>query len=270
VVIQELLSAKVFVLKINLLANKTNLIFGHFEGQVFNHEDYQIVQTKSNPSYHWGNYIIFKKAPVAGDMAKWMQLFDDSFQYYMEPHHYCFTWDVEDKGEVEEFIENGYALGINQLLAARELEKPNKVNKKIKVRKLKSDQDWEDVIDLQVLCADPKYLDETYYDFKRNQMINYRKMSEEGLGSWYGAFLDGEMVGDLGIYTVEDIARYQNVGTHPEYRKQGICSTLVYKAAELAAKEYGVSKFTIVADADSVAATIYKNLDLSILKLHIA
>ncbi len=56
-------------------------------------------------------------------------------------------------------------------------------------------------------------------------MASYRQMFEAGMASWFGAFMDGQLVGDLGVFCEGIVGRYQNVGTHPEYRRQGICFT---------------------------------------------
>lgn len=95
-------------------------------------------------------------------------------------------------------------------------------------------EDWESVIKLQTLCADPKYFNGYYEDFKRKQIAEYRQMTEAGMGNWFGAFIGDTLVGDLGIFFENEIGRYQNVGTHPNYRRKGIYGTLVYEAGKAA------------------------------------
>ena len=43
---------------------------------------------------------------------------------------------------------------------------------------------------------------------------------------------------DLGIYFEDDLGRYQNVTTHEDFRRQGICATLVYEAGQYAIKNW--------------------------------
>lgn len=91
-------------------------------------------------------------------------------------------------------------------------------------------------------------------------MTSYRKMSEAGMGSWFGVFIDGKLVGDLGIFYEGNVGRYQNVGTHPDHRRQGIYGTLVYQTGLLAFEEFGVEHLVMEADIDYHAARIYESV----------
>ncbi|MEO0336944.1 MAG: hypothetical protein AAF202_11140, partial [Pseudomonadota bacterium] len=190
-------------------------MFAGFSGYVEDKGSYTLIKTPSNPGYHWGNYIVFDRAPVSGDLNRWKSVFDREFVYYQEPHHYVFTWDTEsdEKGVIDEFLEAGFEFDSAVVLTAKKLKKPPHFNNEIRIEKIKSDQQWEGVIKLQTLCSDPKYVNEYYEDFKRSQVHQYRKMAEAGRGDWFGAFVDDRLVGDLGVYFEGGIARYQNVGT---------------------------------------------------------
>lgn len=244
------------------LGRRTDFIFARFSGSVEDKGSYTLIQTPSNPGYHWGNYIVFDKAPRAGDLRNWKELFDKEFPFYSEPHHYVFTWDteVEEKGECHEFLDEGFEFDSAVVLTAKELSEPRHMNNSVSIRKIESNHDWNQVIGNQTLCADPKYLNEYYEDFKRGQMGQYRRMKEAGKGNWFGAFSGDKLVGDLGVYFEGDIARYQSVCTHPEYRRRGICGTLVFFAGQVALKEYGVQSLVMEADPDYHAARIYESV----------
>lgn len=85
-------------------------------------------------------------------------------------------------------------------------------------------------------------------------------MSEAGLGNWFGAFIGEQLVGDLGIFHENGIGRYQNVGTHPNFRKQGICGTLVYQSGLIALRDYKIQYLVMEADPDYHAARIYESV----------
>lgn len=108
------------------------------------------------------------------------------------------------------------------MLTSSKLNPPPHLNRHVEVRKISSDIDWYEVVRLQVMCADPKFMSKDYERFKQRQFDSYRKMVAVGLGSWFGAFIDGKLVGDLGIFFEGNVGRYQNVGTHPNLRRQGI------------------------------------------------
>lgn len=249
-------------MQINSLGRRTDLIFAKFSGAVTDKGFYTLIQTPSNPGYHWGNYIIFNQAPQKGSFKEWTKIFDKEFGYYSEPHHYVFTWDTgnEDKGEHQEFLNANFDLDTAIVLTASKLSLPLHINNLVEVRKISSDQDWNDVINLQTLFADPKFLNEEYKQFKQRQMTSYRKMAEAGMGSWFGAFIDDQLVGDLGIFYEGTVARYQNVCTHPNNRRQGICGTLVYQTGLLALEEFGVEHLVMEADIDYHAARIYESI----------
>lgn len=249
-------------MKITSLSRKTDLIFAKFSGSVANKTNYTLVQTPSNPGFHWGNYIVFDSPPKAGDFLKWKSIFEEEFSYYKKINHMVFTWESipASAGEYQEFIDQGFEFDEGVVLSAKKLVYPSKYNKAIKVKKITTDQEWEDTVHIQVLCADPKFANAGYENFKRKQMVEYREMSEKGMGHWFGAYIGDQIVADLGIFFEDELARYQNVGTHPDFRRQGICQTLVYETAQIALKEYGVSTLVMEADVNYHAAKIYESV----------
>ncbi len=249
-------------MKIRSLGRLTDFIFAQFSGSIQNKGSYTVIQTPNNPGYFWGNYIIFDRPPQQGDLGKWKTLFDKEFPCYSEPQHYVFTWDTEKiaKGYIQEFLDDGFKFESAVVLTANNLQKPPHPNQNISIRKISSDEEWEAVIKLQTLCANPELMADFYDDFKRSQINQYRKMSEARKGDWFGAFIDSKLVGDLGIFFEGDIARYQNVGTHPDYRGQGICGTIVHAAGKIALDEYGVKTLVMEADPEYHAARIYESV----------
>ena len=55
---------------------RTELIFARFDGQVVDRGDHLLVLTPTNPGYWWGNFLLFRHAPGAGDFERWTALFD--------------------------------------------------------------------------------------------------------------------------------------------------------------------------------------------------
>jgi predicted GNAT family acetyltransferase len=100
----------------------------------------------------------------------------------------------------------------------------------------------------------------SYRTFKTKQMQRYRRMAEAGLGHWFGAFVNGVLAADLGVFAENGLARYQSVGTRPEYRRRGLCGTLVHAADEHMRAHFSAHTLVIVADKGSVAADIYRSV----------
>lgn len=85
-------------------------------------------------------------------------------------------------------------------------------------------------------------------------------MTRAGLGLWFGAFLENRLVADLGVFTAGRIGRFQQVGTHPDYRRRGICGALVYQASRYAFDQMKLETLVMVADENYHAAKIYESV----------
>lgn len=69
-----------------------------------------------------------------------------------------------------------------------------------------------------------------------------------------------KLVGELGIYFENGLGRFQSVGTHPDFRRRGICGTMVYLAAKMAMAEFDIKTLVMEADADYHVAKIYESV----------
>jgi predicted GNAT family acetyltransferase len=85
-------------------------------------------------------------------------------------------------------------------------------------------------------------------------------MTEAGYGAWFGAFVDGRLVAQLGLIADGDgIARYQNVETHPDARRQGLAGTLVCRAGQHSLSD-GANTLVMVADPHDAAIRVYRSV----------
>ena len=96
-------------------------------------------------------------------------------------------------------------------------------------------------------------------EFYKKSMRQYQKLTDLGVGEWFGAFVDGKLAGSLGIFYDGELARYQIVSTRPEFQRRGVCSTLVYESAQHAFGK-GAKTLVMVADDDYHAAKIYESV----------
>ena len=69
---------------------------------------------------------------------------------------------------------------------------------------------------------------------KNPRWMSIEKCQERAKVIGFGAFFEGNMVGNLGVFYEQELARYQSIGTNPDFRRRGICGTLVYKAGQIA------------------------------------
>ncbi len=249
-------------MRIKSLGYRTDLFFSIFNGVIHDRGDYLVILTPSNPAYYWGNYLIFPDPPRRGDFDRWKTLFAQEINARQETHHLVFAWDGVDgeTGKIKPFIEAGFLLVQNLVLTARQVVEPPKNNTEVEIRPLSTDWEWEQALQNQIICRNPVFALDEYTPFKRARMDQYRRMTQAGLGEWFGAFYQGRLVADLGLYGGSEFARFQSVETHPEYRRRGICGALVYQASRYGLENMGASQLVMIADEHYFAARIYESV----------
>ena len=249
-------------MRLDSLGYRTDLIFSRFAGEVQARGDYLVIRTPSNPTYYWGNFLIFSHAPQEGDYTRWLKLFAQEIGIPPTVNHVALGWNnaVGEQGDYAPFFADGFVLEESVVLTARQVVFPPKYNSAIEARILTTDEEWEQATQSQIECREAEHSLESYTVFKRAQMASYRAMARQGIGQWFGAFVDGEFAGDLGVFVENGVGRFQAVGTKPEFQRRGVCSTLVYEAAQYALKSLGANVLVMVADANYHAAQIYESV----------
>ncbi len=244
------------------LGLRTEMMFHRFGGLIADRGEYWVVKTPSNPEYYFGNFLLFFEAPGKESLGRWKELFEKEFSSDPAVGHYAFLWDSpnEGLGDVADFRSSGFKVDTAVVLTAKSVHVPAKMNHDVEVRPLHSDEDWREATECQIYCNVADYQKGTYRAFKEKQMDCFRAMAEQGMGHWFGAFLGGRLVGDLGLYKDETLGRFQSVETRPDYRRQGICSTLVFESARYAIQNLGVAELVMVADENYHAAKIYESV----------
>lgn len=240
------------------LGFQTELIFHNALAKVDDRGDHLFINTSSNPTYHWGNLLYFSRPPQREDTEKWIALFKESFAHQPASKHLLFAWDGGYKNaDLSLFLEKGFEKSNDVVLTASSVACPPHPNLEFTVRELTTDGEWASATEVQVLCRDAMFSEASYRIYKIQQMADRRRMTQMGIGKWIGAFVGERCVADMGIFWNQDIARYQQVGTHPDYRNKGLCKHLLYAASQLALQRR-VKKLVIYADNDYHAIRIYK------------
>jgi ribosomal protein S18 acetylase RimI-like enzyme len=247
---------------IKSLGYRTDLFFPQFDGHLINRGDHLVVLTPSNPTYHWGNFLLFAQPPGQGDFERWKTIFEREFRTQPDTHHMAFGWDTitGEIGEVEPFIKNGFNLNRSVVLSTQHVHSPPKLNQQVVIRPIAQDWEWDQALDNQIACRETMFSLAGYTIFKQQQMVRYRNMVSAGWGQWFGAFLDNRLVADLGLFCRDGIGRYQSVGTHPDFRRRGICGTLVYQAANYGFEHLGAQTLVMIAAENYHAAKIYESV----------
>ncbi len=258
-------------MKLTSLGYQTDVLLRSFEGEVTERPDYLVLRTPRNPGYRWGNFLIFAEPPKDGDLAKWKEIFATEIGTPPEYIHFLFGWDGKnpDLGDVQPFLEAGFELYNDVVMTAQSVVPPPKFNRACTVRTFKHD-DWQDWISLK---CDSNLVerdeareadDEGLRTFLANKASEYQRMTEAGLGQWFGAYIDGALAATLGLFVWNGLGRFQFVDTHPEFRRRGLAGTLVYQAAQYGFTKLNAQTLVMCADPDYVAVKIYESVGFKI------
>lgn len=247
--------------EVRSLGYRTDLGFFHHAGQFGVRSDHLIVRSPACPDYYWGNFLLFETAPGPDDFHRWSGLFHEAFRDQPGVRHVAFGWDSPDgeRGEIESFLAAGFHVEESIVLTAEQVQPPPRPNRDVTIRRLVFTSDWQASVQNRLLHASAGAESEAYRRFERGQMEQNR-MVMQAAGAWFGAYLGGQLVADLGIYGVEGLVRFRSVVTHPHFRGLGIGGTLVHAAALHALETWNSERVVIVTEEGSQAERLYRSI----------
>jgi GNAT superfamily N-acetyltransferase len=211
----------------------TDLMLDADAGRITDRGDYLLIRTPENPGYCWGTHLFFPCGPTAQDFVRWRELFVAEFGDIRDITHQAFGWDSPegDMGVAQPF-----------------LDAAPYHNSGLDIHVVDSDNDWQAVIEgATATHARPDATPEQRQGTQARltgQMNGYRALVDAGKGRWFAAFIEDEHVGNFGGFV--DVAGngfFQEVVIHPAYRRQGICRSLTYYAAQYALESLGAAKW---------------------------
>jgi len=231
--------------------------------------NFVVVRTPSNPSFHWGNFLVFPDPPEAGDRERWEAIFDREFGTERPSRHISFTWDriANERGAADtELGDAGYRVeAYVGLIATREELTPHpRANTDVTVRALDVDGDeeaWAQVREIQVEARGPEHEEAAHRDFLVARMADRAARFRAAEGAWYVAETEpGQVVASCGMIVTDGRGRYQEVDTIESHRRLGIASRLVYDAGRDAFDRFGAKRIVIVTEQDNHALYLYESL----------
>lgn len=232
-------------------------------------DGYLVIRCPGNPTFYWGNLLLFDDPPAAGDGPRWERLFAEELGSHPEIEHTTFGWDRVD-GDFgaarKEFPAPDYEpLELAGLIAtAAQLRPHPRENRDVSVRALDPDADaqlWDAAVELQVAGREDDFDEASYTTFRGVRLEELKALFRASGGAWYVALGPaGELVAGCGIVVTGTRARFQAVDTAAAHRRRGICSRLLVEAARHSAEHYGAERFVIAADPDYHALGLYESL----------
>lgn len=242
------------------LGFRTDLMMLAMQGAaIVDQGDHLVVRTATQPTFHWGNFLLFADPPASADTARWQQLFRDEFP---NATHMTFGLDTTDgtTGDLRGFAEAGIAAERSVVLTARVVHPPPRPDSESQSRMLATDDDWSQAVELR-MTVDAVEDVAGHLLFVERRSAAMRALQDGGRGGAFGAFIDDRLVCGLGVYTDGNgVASYQSVETRHGFRNRGLAGMLVAAAGRYALDELGARTLVIVADPEYVASRIYRSV----------
>jgi GNAT superfamily N-acetyltransferase len=241
------------------LGFRTDLMVRVLEGsEVTDHSGYLSVRTPANPEFWWGNFLLLPARAAQGEAGWWLSLFTAEFP---AADHVALGFDItsNDGTDLAGFTAAGLEVQRDTVLTAQALREAPHPNRAASIRQLAGDSDWQLSVNLQGLI-DAEDGTATSQTFTNARNRARRRLAETGQAAWFGAFLDGELVSQLGVISGPGrVARYQDVGTHPAARRRGLAGSLVHHAGQYAINHLRAKTLVIVANPQEDAIRVYRS-----------
>lgn len=221
--------------------------------------DHLVVRSPHNPTHWWGNFLLLSHVPTPADTDRWLATFDSEFP---EAGHVALGFDGVDGsvGDLMSFEAAGLSPEAQTVMTAPSVREPPHPNRDATYRRLSSDDDWAQQVELRLACND-NLEPVGYREFAVQKALTARSLVEAGHGAWFGAFLDGRLVSGMGLFAAgQGLARFQSVETHPDARGRGLAGTLVHHASRYGLDRLGAHTLVMVADPDYSAIRIYRSV----------
>ncbi|AVX04641.1 hypothetical protein MXMO3_02120 [Maritalea myrionectae] len=216
------------------------------------------VHTSSAPNFFWGNYLIVPRTGSSCSAAQLVELFHQRF----DCDHIAIAWDSDvlpSRATLNAFDRMGFEIDQCHGLSFAEIAEPLMELSTNDVRQIESDEDWQRVVSLQqMMLGENTNLADRELVSRRFQ--RFRQLVSAGNGFWFGAFSDGQLAADLGIFVFDGIARFQQIETHPSFRRRGYCTQLLIAAIQQVRRAFGHVRIVLEAEADSDALALYRKI----------
>lgn len=257
-------------MQVRSLGLQTDLALLRLEGSIIEDRgDHLVIRTPHNPGYWSGNSMLLSARSASLGADDWVERFSREFP---EARHRTFAVDAVDgtTDDLGSFVSLGFSVGALAVMTAERVRPPRHSNACAEYRELLASDDWSQSAALRLSTMDRDI--ERFYreDFVRENVATSRRLVESGHGSWFGAFVDGQLVSQLGLLRArEGLARFQSVETHPDHRRQGLAGGLVHHASRFGFDRLDAKTLVMCADPDYFAIDLYRSVGFEVIQRHL-
>jgi GNAT superfamily N-acetyltransferase len=226
--------------------------------------DYWTISSPHIPTFYWGNFILLDELSADDSPHSWIDTFREEF-----PHALHIAIGVDDPHASLElghsFATMGFDIFGSAVLTCRPADLAAALDSPYVTRPLVSDEDWHAVREVGVATRGPGFAEEPYRHFLDDKTRTQRRLCEEGHGAWWGTFVDDQLASCAGIFRTDGAtARYQTVGTLPQFQRRGLARATVTSAGHWAAETFATENLVIVADPDYYAIDLYRQVGFEV------
>ncbi|QPF75122.1 GNAT family N-acetyltransferase [Roseateles sp. DAIF2] len=248
---------------------QTELIFARFDGLVQPRPDCLVIRTPGNPLFYWGNCLVLPRPPRDAELAHWLDRFEAEVgRHTRESGHVAIGFDATAPHEpLTAWQAAGFEIfGTAQLSLEAPAERPAPLPPGFRFAPLDlaRPEQLEAAVAQQCASNDMGYEPAGYRRHRERQMQRYAAMQAAGLGHWFGIWseAEGALVADCGLFRdgTTGLGRFQHVGTHPDWRRRGLCTALIDAVGRHGLQRLGLGTLVMCADPDDVAIGIYESL----------
>ena len=143
-------------MRIRSLGWSTDVRLRRLEGaQVEEREGHLVIRTNANPTYRWGNFLLFPAPPAAGDAERWLARFQHAFP---SADYVAIGIDSPsgDLGVTDDLTAAGLSVDVDTVLTAEALLAPSRESPGAELRRVESDEDWRKATRLRILTAEAR------------------------------------------------------------------------------------------------------------------
>jgi len=237
--------------------------------------DHLIVRCPAMPDFYWGNHLLLHRAPTADAVEHWLTVFAETFGDDPRIRHVAIGWQdhTGDAPAVDAFAARGYLIDDTVVTTLDTPPPARALPEGMTIDIARSDADWQAALELAIVSREARHTASAYRSYLDGIFAQRRIQAEAGRLRWYLAWIDGRVVGDMGLFVVREppgglpvdrldvplpIARFQAVKTHPDARKRGVCSSLLTSVCRDALGPLGVRRLVLMADPSGPAWRIYQ------------
>ncbi len=241
------------------LGIRTDLAILQLTGsRVTDHGGHLVVRSPHNPGHHWGNCVVVTDPTQAGDADRWLTVFAEAFP---EARHLAVA--LPGPTAPGPWLARGLEVEVDDVLVSDRPVATGDAPAGYVARSVRGDADWSAMLalDLAGNAETGEHPEADYRRFAVARVQTWRELTETGSAEFVGAWPvgSGALAARVGIVDCDGTARFQEVLTASGHRRRGLATHLVGAASRWAVGR-GCGRWVIVADRDSAAGRLYRQL----------